>query len=363
MDKYLLRRYLAPMIYCLAAFSMVYVVYDLFDHLAKFIEVKTPLILVIRYYLCLLLPTLEYIVPASLLLATLYTLWRLTRNNELTAMRASGVSLYRLMLPFLAVGVTFSLISAVIKETIAPRAQQWATDFSNNGYRKLEHKIHFNQAYYNSTAHRLWLIDKFDLKSTHRLIKVKVTQEREDGSRAKEIFAKKAEWLDGKWWFYDAQVQKYDVHDNPVGSVKALVPGSDTVIEMPSLSEKPSDFVNEVKSWEFFSTREMLHYLAKRPSLSEETIAQKRFDLHSRLAMPWACFIVTLFGIPTGARSGRQTALAGIFLTMLFFFGFYALTQVGMFLGKTQIIWPWLGAWLSNIVFLVAGIGMIRRMR
>lgn len=359
-DKYLLRQYLVPLAYCLIAFCMVYVLYDLFDHLSRFIEAGTPLVLIIRYYLCLLTPTLEYLVPASLLLATLYTLWRLTRNNELTAMRASGVSLYRIMMPFLAVGLIFSITAAAIKETVAPQAGQWATDFKKHKFREMRHSVHFNQAYYNSAAHRLWLIEKIDLKNPHRLIGVKVKQEREDHSKAKEIVARKAEWLDGQWWFYNGHVQKFHVNESPNGKPEALSPDGE---EIPFLTEKASDFLNEIRPWEFFSSVEMVQYLASHPDLSDEDIARRKFDLHSRLAMPWACLIVTLFGIPAGARSGRQSALAGVLLAVAFFFGFYALTQLGMFLGKTQVIWPWLGAWLSNIIFLITGTNMVLRMR
>ena len=126
MDRYILREYLTPVGYCLGTFTMFYVIWDLFANLGEIIEAKTPVLLIGRYYLCLVLPTLEFLAPASLLLATLYTLWHLTRNNELTAMRSSGVSLYRIMVPFLAVGMVFSIVTGVVKESIGPEAARWA---------------------------------------------------------------------------------------------------------------------------------------------------------------------------------------------------------------------------------------------
>jgi lipopolysaccharide export system permease protein len=132
---------------------------------------------------------------------------------------------------------------------------------------------------------------------------------------------------------------------------------------MAWMSETPQDFVNEVRGWMFLTTLQMWRYMQRHPDISGVSMAQKMYDLHARLAMPWACLIVTLFGIPAGARSGRQSALAGVFLAVAFFFGFYALSQIGLFLGKTQVIWPWTGAWLSNIVFLAAGLIMMARMR
>ena len=108
-DKYLLRTFMVPLVYCLVGFSMIFVIFDLFDHFSDFMEAKTSLLDILKYYLFILPSILSYIVPISLLLSVLYALSTLTRSNELTAMRASGVSLYRLMLPFMTMGLLFAL--------------------------------------------------------------------------------------------------------------------------------------------------------------------------------------------------------------------------------------------------------------
>jgi len=363
MDKYLFREYLLPVFYCLSGFIMIYVVYDLFDHLSRFMEAKTPLALVFRYYLCLIVTTLDYLVPASLLLATLYTLWHLTRNNELVALRASGVSILRTMCPLLCVGLAFALTTAVFKETVAPKAALWAMRFAGNNMRLPGQQVYRDQAYYNSSEQRLWLIEQFDERNPEQLIGVKIKQEREDGTKTREIIAQKAEWLDGHWWFYNIGFREYGPGGIPISTSGTPVTSSNTVTEMAYLTETPMDFANEMKSWIFLSTVEMWRYLARHPNLSDAAVASKKFDLHSRLAMPWACLIVTLFGIPVGTKGQRQSVLTGVFLAITLFFGFYALMQVGVLLGKGQIVWPWLGAWLSNIVFLIAGVAMVARMK
>ncbi len=100
LDKYLLRQLLVPLAYCLLTFSMVFIIADLFEHLSDFIEAKTSFLQVVRYYLFILPSYMVFIAPISLLLGILYSLWQLSKNNELTAMRASGASFYRLMVPF-----------------------------------------------------------------------------------------------------------------------------------------------------------------------------------------------------------------------------------------------------------------------
>jgi lipopolysaccharide export system permease protein len=362
-DRYILSEYLRTFLYCLLGFCMLFVVWDLFDHMSKFLEARTHLRRVALYYLLVLVPTLQYLMPASLLMATLYTLWQFTRHNEITAMRASGVSLFRIMAPFLGVGFAMSVVTMGVQEGIAPPAFAWADNFAAHDFQETRPRVYHDFPYVNQAAHRQWRIDRFDLAEPHRLAGVMVTQERVDGTRARKFFAEKAEWLDGQWWFYGLQVQHYDAGDNPVGGLQPPAPDARSVTEMRLLNETPSDFINTARNWETLSSLGMLRYLRTHPGLSESTRAQRQYDLHSRLAMPWACLVVILFGLPAGARSGRHSALTGVFLAVGFFFAFYAVNQLGMFLGRRQFIEPWVGAWLPNVAFLAAGIYMMHRMR
>jgi len=363
MDKYLLREYLTNVAYCLILFCMIYVIFDLFSHLSGVLDAKTPFYTVCFYYVCVMIPTFEYLLPASLLLATLYTLWQLTRNNEFTAMRASGISLFRIMMPFLGVGVICTLLVGGIKETVGPKATHWAKVFADSKFRGDVETTYHKVAYYNGITRRQWMIGEIDLQYPDRLIGVQIKQERPDGALSEEITAAKAEWVNGQWWFFGMAVQKYDDQGNPIKAPKSRDLGANVPTPMGSLTEQPSDFFSEVKSPEYLNSLELARFIASHKDLSKRTLAQKRFDLHSRLAMPWACMIVTLFAIPAGAQSGRQSALSGIFLAMAFFFGFYALTHVGIVIGSQGAVPPWLGAWLSNIVFLTAGILMMFRLK
>jgi len=361
--RHLLSEFLQHLFYCLAAFCMIFLLYDLFDHIGAFISSDVSWRKILYYYGSLLVTSLEFLAPASLLLATLYTLWQLTRNSEITAMRASGISLYRIMQPFVVVGLIFTAITGGVKEFITPKAGFWAITFAQNDFQEVDRPIFNNHAYYSVPKRRLWLLSEFNLNNPSVLEGVKVTQERSDGTRIKDIFATKVEYLDGRWWFYGLQTQEYNAQDNPSGGLTPAVPDPDSVQEMPDLTEAPEDFTRSLKPWEFLSSMEMFRYLRTHPDLSEKSAAQKHFDIHARIATPWACVVMIVFGIPSGVRGGRRNALIGIFSAISLFFAFYAVTQIGIFLGKRDILWPWLGAWLSNGVFLTAGSIMIWRMR
>lgn len=362
-DRYVLRSYLVPFIGCMLAFSMLFVIIDLFTNLSKFLQAQTGPHLIVTYYACMLLPSLEYIAPASSLLGTLFALWNFTRANELTAMRACGLSLYRIMVPFIVAGFAISLMAAVIKETLTPPALTWIENFKADRANRERAPSVIPLAYYNSDAHRQWLVDAFEPKNPLVLKGVEITFENDGGTRSATYTARRAEWLDGRWWLFSPSLLSYDSQDNPVGLAAPVLEDPEGMLEMPELTESPQDFVNEVIPWEFLTSRDMLGYLLRHPKMPPTEYAEKHFALHQRLALPWACFVVTIFGIPAGARTGRQNAISGIFAALGFFFAYYLLSHVGLVLGRSGMVQPWLGAWLSNVVFLFVGIVMMARLR
>lgn len=357
-DKYLLRSFFVPLIYCLLAFTIVIVVFDLFDNLPDFIEGKTPLPDVLRFY-AFLMPSMGIIiVPVSLFLACLYSLSHLTKNNELTAMRACGVSLYRLMMPFVVLGVIASLLVSFVHETLAPWSSYWTDQFVHlqRSHGQLSVYVARMLGFVNEAAGRDWIVDEFDTR-TFEMSNATVTQQAADGT-SERIQARKAYWMDGRWWFVELIIQKFDRDSNPMGPPKFQAHR-----EMVELTEVPEDFINEIKDPEFLSSVEILKFLKTHRNLSKDTIARVRVDLHNRLAMPWTCLIVMLIGIPFGAQTGRRGAFLGALLAIGLFFGFYVLINFAIALGKKEVIAPWLAGWTPNIFFLALGYILIHRMR
>jgi lipopolysaccharide export system permease protein len=362
-DKHLLREFLIPVLYCLIAFVMILIINELFGDMNRILEAKPPWHMVVRFYISILGPTMQYLVPASLMLATLYTLYELTRSNELVAMRASGISIYRIMIPFLGVGCVFSIGMGILNETWTPHAMEWAQEVRDNKFKQVETKVVDQCIYLNTAKSRQWIIRGFDTKRPERLTEVEVKQETHDGLRESVITTRKAKYLDGQWWFHNPQIQRFGESDNPVGDPTPLGATEDSVVEMLDFHEHPSSFVSTVRPWAFLNFREMYHYLKTSPNLSKRSQSEKSYNLHSRLAMPWTCFIVILFAIPAGARTGRQGMLTAVFTAIALLASFYALSQVGLVVGSTGMIPPWIGAWFSNAVFCVIGLMMMARIR
>jgi lipopolysaccharide export system permease protein len=349
LDKYLYRTFLTP---------LVYVIYDLFDHMSDFIEGHTPLTQVLTYYIVLLPSVLVFIVPISLLLSVLYSLSSLTKNHEITAMRACGISMTRIMVPFITVGLIASIAVAVVNETLAPDAAYWCKKFVSEQTRDDPDAVHTAElAFHKDAGNRFWYINRFDTRD-YSMRRIEVIQMRPNNTEAYKLQAAEGLWLDGYWVFKDLAVQQYDEEGNPLGPPRFALSQ-----EMSELTEKPIDFLGEVKPPEFMSSRELLRYLRINRQLGSAEVTRRTVDLHFRLAQPWTCLIVTLIGIPFGNQTGRKGALTGILLAIGLFFAFYALINFGLHLGKGGAIPPWVAGWFPNILFFGIGIWLIRRMR
>jgi len=359
LDRYVLRQFAAPVIYCLLTFSMVFIVFDLFEHLSDFIKARTPFAAICQYYIFAWPSLAVYIAPISLLLGLLYGLWQMTRHNELTAMRASGVGLLRITLPLLLVGLAASLAASALQELVAPATSYWAAQFITRQERgeDLSMRFAFDLPYKNERHHRIWAIRRFDLIS-HEMQDVRMVQQRADGSDVETIRAAEARYYDQRWWFFDVMREKYDLSNNPLGPVENV-----SLLEMRELTETPRDFANEVKDPVFLSALELWGFVRTHRNLSDKTQARYLVDMHARLAMPWTCLVVVLFGIPFGIHTARQGAFKGMIMALTTFFGYYIIMMISQWMGKQQMLPPFLCAWLPNAVFLALGLILMRKVR
>ena len=361
-SRYLLRHLGRPWVYVMAGFSLVAILVDLFGNFVDFMEAATPLKEVAYYYGRLLATYLPYLLPISLLLALLYALWQLGKNSELTAMRASGLSLGQLVAPYLTLGLLASVALLGINEFYNPGATYRNRQFIEWQGSQHGGQTHLapNLAYKNTTGRRVWRINVFDPRpsSSFEMRGVNLTQQRPDGSDEYRLDAARARWVDGHWWFENVETRYFNVHNDPTGPIE-----SSPSVEMTMLSETPKDFINEIKDDNERSAYEILGFIETHSGISRETRNRLMVDFHYRLAAPWLCLIVVLVGVPFGFQTGRRGMGLGIVFALLAFFGYYILMGLGLAFGKQQHLPPAVAGWLLNAVFFLLGLVLLRRIR
>lgn len=369
LDRYCLRELMVPLGYCLAGFLVFWLSFDLLSDLDEFQRCKLEPGDVVEYYLVRMPELLVTVLPIALLLALLYALTNHARHHELTAMRASGVSLWRLCLPYFAVGIFFAVALFVLNELIVPDAAEAANGILARHQPRSqsdlgpEWKVGF--AFNNERDHRIWNVAAYK-RSTGEMRSVTVEWVLSDGSR-RRIAAERAVYADGVWTFYGLR----ELHYSSQGGLPTYR-GETNQMTMAEFGETPEQINSEIKFVSLnearaikkprLSLREILDYQRLHPALNPADKARLSTQFHGRLAEPWKCVVVVLMAVAFGASGAQRTVLVGVAGSIFITFAYFIVWSFSVALGTGQYLPAWLAAWAPNFVFALVAILFIRRL-
>jgi len=361
LDRYLLRELLVPLGYCLGGFLIFYVAFDLIFQINRFLEAHLLFWDIVEYYVVTLPELLvEQVLPVSLLLALLYATTHHSRYNELTAMRAAGVSLWRLAAPYFGGAVfligEFWLPSADERANLILERRQPASN-RHDQTAKLD--------IYNEATRRFWSMDRFNLR-TSEITVLKLNNTLLDG-RSHTIQAERALYRNGRWLLYNAVTW-----DQLPGQPVPTMSGSNAVVSLV-LPETPEWIRSEIKFNSLrgadaakgpqLSMREIMDYMRLHPQLDADKKARLLTQWQKQLAAPFTCLAVVLIALPFGTRAGRHNVFVGVASSIFICFGYFILQRISFALGVGRYLPPILAAWLPNIVCGGAGLVMLARAR
>jgi lipopolysaccharide export system permease protein len=355
LDKYLFREVLVPTLYCFDAFAMLWIVIDLFDNLPDFIEYQAGFGLILQYYFVALPELIVTILPMSLLLGLLWCLSNMGRYNELTAMRASGVSLVRVATPALGIGLVASLLVFGVNEMFVPRSKERADSLLNRLKGRSSKQIIQNFFFYNPALNRYWYVSSYDTGSDE-MENPEIHEDDESGQPVRSIYAERAHWHDRTWHFYGVKITDY------TRSPPEVIQLSRT--NFPSFQEKPSQFAMASRKPSQLYSEELRRYIrALRRTGQSAQLNTYRVELHGRYAFPLTCLMVVWIGVPLGMKVSRSGPLLSIGTALLLVVGYYFLTHLANTFGGGGYIPPALAAWLPNLTFVAIGSALIWRAR
>ena len=361
-QRHVLRELLVPLFYCLTGFVAIYVLFELFGSLPRMLDSGLGCGAVVRYLCGYLAPYFHYLAPAALLLATLYALWTMCRHSEIVAMRASGISFLSISLPFLWVSVLMALFVTYVNESFVPREAQRAAQMKAARFDP-EKVVHAdNIVYRNAARHRTWNVDSLVGDDGTALENVRVTVDRPEGARLMTVTAKRADYLDGEWWFTDARVQHFDANGREIATP---VPEADSLPFrlFDAFDERPADFLIQNRPWRFNSVANRLRFLKTHPELSDARRNDLLYDVWAQVMAPWACFVITLLAIPAGIASGRQSVTKGVLCALALYFSYYGVLIGGMVVAKNGWCPAVVAAVLPNVLFLAVGVRAFLKQR
>jgi lipopolysaccharide export system permease protein len=370
LDRYLFRELLTPLVYCLGGLVLLGNCFSLFGELEKLQERKLHLLDVLEYSAAITPEFLVMVLPITLLLALLYTLTNLSRSNEITAMRAAGISLARICAPFFAVGCALSVVLFVMNELVVPFSTDWKNHILTHYVQKpgdVDAKNEFlNVTFANERGHRKWLIGEYRM-ATAEMFRPQVSWYAADGS-TQLLRADRAVRTNGVWTFYNA------AEYSQAGVGAPLVPSLVTnELTMPEFDETPRQIRSEIKISSYQSLKrnrssdipltDIFAYLRLHPNLPPADSGWLFTKFYGRLAAPWTCLVVVLIAIPFGAATGRRNLFFGVAGSIFICFGYFVIQQIGLALGSGGYLPAWLAAWLPNFIFGALGLVLMLRLR
>ena len=372
LDRYLLRELLTPLGYCLGGFLLLWITSDLLRQLDDFQAARLGMWDVIEFYAVTCPDFLATVFPMALLLALLYALTNHSRHHEITAIRAAGVSLWRLALPYFAVGFAGTVALFVLNEFAVPHSEERGERILHRhevrlgpvASRNLVRTLSFN----NAPAGRMWYMDAYNLK-TREMLGPQVEYTLPDGSQ-RWLLAARALRTNDTWVFFGAR----EFADDP-RVLPWLVPFREAAtLPMPQFTETPEQIRSEINISSGLTLRrarqadipiaEILDYLRRHPKLTRvEDYYWLHTKLQGRLAAPWTCLVVVLIAIPFGAASGRRNVFFGVAGSVFICFAYFITLQLGLAFGAGGYLPPWFAAWSPNLIFGLAGAWLTARVR
>lgn len=365
LSRYVLREFLTPVFYCLVAFASLHLVFELFGEFDKMLAAKPSAGLVLRYIGGYLSKDMQWLVTPALMLGGLYAMWQLARHGEITAMRANGVGFASITAPILCAAAAFAALTLACEEFYAPGAIHDAEAIKVSGFKSRAPAVLVDVHLNNVTARRDWRAESFN-PATHEMKDVKISWTDDEGHIGQTLTAPRALWQDGAWWFEDADVTQF-IHQPGASAQVATGRAARSLLVMPELDEVPRDFEIEYSlqghstETESLSTSDIRRYLALRPNLEGADRRTWVYAMVNRFAAPLACIFITLFAIPAGVATGRQSVFMGVVSAVMLFIGYYALSLFCGVLSKNGTLPVWFGIFLPNAVILCAGLWLYKR--
>src|SRR3954469_1042818 len=356
LDDYVLRQFLEYLGLVLATFTVLTLVFTFFELLGDIIRNRIALITVGEYLLNVI-PSMVYLMtPLSVLIAVLVTFGLLQKSNELTAMKATGISLYRLIVPILILAAMLSLTLFVFDQLYLPRANKRQDALRNEikgkpaqTYLNPQHKWIFG-------AHQeIYYYEFFDSERNQFANLSVFDIDQRAFALTERTFASRVFWNDSlrKWVFERGwtrtlaatQVKDYRTFD---------------VTTFADVDEPPSYFKKEVKQYSEMNFDELKGYIRELEQGGFDVVRLK-VQLYKKLSFPLITLVMSILAIPFALSAGRQGALRGV-ATAIGIAVVYWITS-GLFeaMGNVNQLPAGLAAWSPDVIFgLIGGYYMLK---
>jgi LPS export ABC transporter permease LptF/LPS export ABC transporter permease LptG len=350
LDLYILRRFFSYFALLMATFVFLFETFTFFELLDDIARQRVPFLIVVDYFRYLAPYLLYQLAPLGTLVAVLVTMGIMSKNNEIVAIKASGISLYRLAVPLLLAGMLLAATMVVLDDTYLPYANQRQDALRNLIKGKPPQTYTRPQRWIFGENDKIYNYDLFD--PVQKLFGGLSVLEIDPANfqLRRRIFASRARWsesqkvwvLEGGWVrdFKDGAIVRYD----------RLPP----VTSLPELTEPPNYFNREVRQAFQMSWRELSKYVDGLHGAGFD-VSALTVQWHRKLAFPLIAPVSMLLAIPFAFLVGTRGAIGGVALGVGIGITYWSLAELLQAMGGVGQLPPLLAGWSPDIIFFFLG--------
>jgi len=351
-DRYFFKEYLKLLVVTELASVSIYLLVDTLSRVGNFQGIQGGSMLALEYFIYKLPLMASQTLPLSSLLAALGVSGQLVRHNEILALETAGVSPRRLLIPFLMGGLLMTLVLFVLSEALIP------ISYGKAGLLKQELKVKKGKTMlkegfvFKPSKDSFCFANLFDVRKAI-LYGVTLVKLDKDFNLKQRIDADRVLYTKKGWIANNAMRTAFEA--TALFGKKEILPK----IALP-IPFEPRELTDQSLEPEEMNVLRLKRYIQDQRQLGRDP-ASLEMDFHLRLALPLACPILILVAFPVATRSARPSFAGTLAFSLPLGFGYWLLTSFASSMGQAHILPMGLAAWISNLLFLGAGLALVLR--
>ncbi|MCB0317845.1 MAG: LPS export ABC transporter permease LptG [Bdellovibrionales bacterium] len=350
LHRYILVLLLRNLFLSLLVFCMLFLISDFFDRIDNVLASTSNIWTIVTYFLFKIPVMISYTLPIAMLVSAMFTIAILSKNSEITAMRATGLPIFWISMPVVATGLILSCFTIVFNETLVPYCARRVREIYNIDIKQKHLTGTFSQSdFWWRDRNGFYSVDIFDSRN-NSLFKISKFSLDNEGQISSRIDAASAKWIDPILRWNMSDVTERVFKPGQAQKVKRFA-GLPLVID-----EEPKDFYDvrtDPNTMSYFKLSRFINRLKE----NGVSAAGHLSDLYAKISFPFVIFVLSFAVIPFALKSARSGSLAPSFLFGLAIgFSYYAVHSFSLALGRAEIWPPLLAAWAANFVMLAVGI-------
>ena len=350
LDRYILRQFLGTFFFTIALIICITIVFDISEKIDNFIEHDLSLrTIVFDYYIYFIPYFANLFSPLFIFVAVILFTSRMAYRSEIVAILSSGVSFYRMMVPYLMGSTILACTSLYLNHFIIPKANEGRIAFENT-YVNNPWKFYGRYQHYQVEPGTFIFFDSY---SAERMTGYKFSMEKfEDGELVYKLISDHI--------VYDTTIQKWSVKKYYERTFDGVY---ETLQEHKQLDTvfpfHPKDFGQQLKIVEAMDHDQLNDFIATEEMRGSDYVDYFKVERAKRTAMPFAAFILTIIGVSLASRKVRGGIGMHIGLGLALSFSYILFMQVSQTFAIEGNMSVTVAVWIPNMLYLILGMVML----